>query len=259
MTMNINEHHVTYPDLTTVRSELSFEDVWDGEAVSDLMESCDTRFSSCRRSGRPKTFRRSSPAAPDLALGLHRERECLSCLYQVRKIFNRKVGEWREMVHSLGMKISGIAAILLCSSTPMAVGQMNIPPNPMVNPKNFKTRPIGGGIIPGAVVEPAKQPVVRQITHIVLCDYRMWSNTEGKPLEAKLIAFEDLVTETPAGAAEPAMPQAPAHPTVQKNGKIRLLVKSKPVEVALAKLSVSDQEFIAQMEAALAKKAASGH
>jgi hypothetical protein len=40
--MNIT-HHATYPDLSTVPSELSFEDAWDGEAVSDLIRSkCDS-------------------------------------------------------------------------------------------------------------------------------------------------------------------------------------------------------------------------
>ncbi len=35
-------NHVTYPDLSSVPSELSFEDVWDGEAVSELIRSkCD--------------------------------------------------------------------------------------------------------------------------------------------------------------------------------------------------------------------------
>jgi hypothetical protein len=37
--MNIAEHHTTYPDLSTVPSELSFADAWDGEAVSGLIRS----------------------------------------------------------------------------------------------------------------------------------------------------------------------------------------------------------------------------
>lgn len=37
--MNITEHNARYPDISTVPSELSFEDVWDGEAVSDLIRS----------------------------------------------------------------------------------------------------------------------------------------------------------------------------------------------------------------------------
>jgi hypothetical protein len=43
---------------------------------------------------------------------------------------------------------------------------------------------------------------VRRVTHIVLYEYRIWTNTEGKPLDAKLLAFEDLVAETPMGDAE---------------------------------------------------------
>ena len=38
--MNITpEYHAPYPDLSTVPSELSFADVWDGEAVSELIRS----------------------------------------------------------------------------------------------------------------------------------------------------------------------------------------------------------------------------
>ncbi len=40
--MNITEHHATYPDISTVPSELSFKDIWDGVAVSELIRSkCD--------------------------------------------------------------------------------------------------------------------------------------------------------------------------------------------------------------------------
>lgn len=41
--MNINnEYHAPYPDLSTVPSELSFTDSWDGDAVSELIRSkCD--------------------------------------------------------------------------------------------------------------------------------------------------------------------------------------------------------------------------
>lgn len=40
--MNIKEYHTPYPDLSTVPSELSFVDAWDGEAASDLIRSkCD--------------------------------------------------------------------------------------------------------------------------------------------------------------------------------------------------------------------------
>lgn len=39
MTMNLTNHHPPYPDHISVPSELSFEDVWDGEAVSELIRS----------------------------------------------------------------------------------------------------------------------------------------------------------------------------------------------------------------------------
>ncbi len=40
--MNVKEYHAPYPDLSSVPSELSFADTWDGEAVSDLIRSkCD--------------------------------------------------------------------------------------------------------------------------------------------------------------------------------------------------------------------------
>ena len=37
--MNINEYHTPYPDISMVPSELSFEDAWDGDAVSELIRS----------------------------------------------------------------------------------------------------------------------------------------------------------------------------------------------------------------------------
>ena len=40
--MNITEHVRPYPDISSVPSELSFADAWDGDAVSDLIRSkCD--------------------------------------------------------------------------------------------------------------------------------------------------------------------------------------------------------------------------
>jgi hypothetical protein len=40
--MNMTEHHAIYPDISSVPSELSFEGVWDGAAVTELIRSkCD--------------------------------------------------------------------------------------------------------------------------------------------------------------------------------------------------------------------------
>lgn len=156
------------------------------------------------------------------------------------------------------MKTIGIAAGMGWMAVASAFAQMDIPGNPTVTPKSFKTRAVGGSANPGATVDPAATPVpkVRYVTHVVLCDYRMWTSSEGKPLEAKLIAFEDLVAEAPKGSSEPVMPAPPANPTVTRGGKARLLVNGKPVEIALDRLSRQDQEFIDSIKAALAKKAA---
>lgn len=54
------------------------------------------------------------------------------------------------------------------------------------------------------------------------------------------------------------MPAPPAHPTVTRNGKIRLLVNKKALEIALDTLSQTDREFIDQMAAALDKNGAPG-
>jgi hypothetical protein len=144
---------------------------------------------------------------------------------------------------------------LLCASPSFA--QVDFPGNPTVTPKGFKTRQVGGGVNPGATVNPATpaDANVRYVTHVILCQSRMWTNTEGKPLDAKLIAFEDLVAQAPKGS-QPAMPTPPANPTVIRDGKVRFLVNQKPVELALDKLSQQDREFVGQIKAALDKKAA---
>ena len=160
------------------------------------------------------------------------------------------------------MKIPRVPVFLvMLGVTPvMAQAQVDFPSNPTVAPKKYTPRGIGGGVNPGVSVDPGKSanPIARYVTHIVLCDTRIWTSTEGKPLEAKLIAFEDLVAETPQGAAEPVMPAPPANPTVTRGGKVRLLVNQKPVELSLDRLSEADREFIGQMQAALAKKSAAG-
>lgn len=160
------------------------------------------------------------------------------------------------------MRFLRIVMLLGLLVVPAAWAQSDFPANPVTpaTPKKFKTRSVGGGLDTGATVDPGKpvNPNVRYVTHIVLHDYRMWTSADGKPLEAKLIAFEDLVAEVPKGAAEPVLPKPPDHPTVVRNGKARLLVNKKPVEIALDRLSLQDREFIEDIKAALAKKAAAG-
>lgn len=158
------------------------------------------------------------------------------------------------------MRVFGLWATQWLLIDPSAMAQTDFPPNPTVVPKKSSARPIGGGVNTGASVDTTKtaNPNMRYVTHIVLFESRRWTSVEGKPLEAKLIAFEDLVAEAPKGSTEPVMPAPPANPTVTRNGKIRLLVNQKPVEIALDRMSLSDREFIDQLKAALAKKAAAG-
>ncbi|MEI6177346.1 MAG: hypothetical protein WCS43_10675 [Verrucomicrobiota bacterium] len=123
----------------------------------------------------------------------------------------------------------------------------------------FKPRSIGdGGTNSGVNVIPREQgkpATARYTTHIILSESRIWSSTDGKTLTGKLIAFEDLVAVTPQGAAQPVMPPPPAKPTVIRDQKVRLFINQKAVEVPLDRLVKLDQELIAQIQAAIAKKA----
>lgn len=126
-------------------------------------------------------------------------------------------------------------------------------------PGKFKPRPIsgGGGSNSGVNVIPrdgGKPANARYTTHIVLSESRIWSALDGKTLTGKLIAFEDIVVETPQGAAEPVIPKPPAKPTVIRDQKVRFLIDKKAVEVPLARLGQADQELLGQIQVGIAAK-----
>jgi hypothetical protein len=158
------------------------------------------------------------------------------------------------------MKRSAILALGASCVLPLCA-QTDFPGNPTVSPKKYTPRSVGGSPNTAATIDSgtSENPMVRYVTHIVLFENRIWTSNEGKPLQAKLIAFEDLTVEAPKGSPAPAMPAPPSLPTVTRGEKIRLLVDQKIVELPLARLSQPDQEFIAQIKAALAKKAAAGN
>ena len=135
----------------------------------------------------------------------------------------------------------------------------DIPPNPLLPkaPHRPITRPTGGTSIGGVNINPqTEQPAKnRYITHVTLSESRIWQSVEGKSLEGKLLAFEDQVIEVPAGSPMPATPEPPKHPTVLKDGKVRLLIGKKPFEIPLSRLIKADQEFIEQIRAGIARKA----
>lgn len=98
-------------------------------------------------------------------------------------------------------------------------------------------------------VKPAT--TVRTVIYIALSAPRQWTSSDGKPLLAKLIAFEDLKTESASQTAAPTMPRLTGKPTVVSNGKVRLLVDQKPYEIALDKLSAADRAFVDQVKHAV--------
>lgn len=121
----------------------------------------------------------------------------------------------------------------------------------------------GGGIsldrdaIPGGsstIIPKAPPQTTRATTYVTLTPDRSWTNSEGKTLQGRLIAFEDMVIEVPVGQTpEPSKP--PAHPTVVKDGKVRFYINKKPYVLPLEKLSAADQEEIRKIESAHARKA----
>jgi hypothetical protein len=126
------------------------------------------------------------------------------------------------------------------------------------HPDRFTNRPTGGASTGGVEVLPKDRSApqtARYITHIVLSTNRFWTSTDGKLVEGKLIAFEDMITEAPQGAEPPPNPTPPETPTVVREGEIRLLIKNKPVLVMLSRFSAGDLEFVEQVRKAYTRKA----
>jgi hypothetical protein len=145
-------------------------------------------------------------------------------------------------------------AILLAGTLMAGLAAAQVVP---ANPENFTKRSIGGATSGGVEVQPRngdKPQAVRYVTYIILSVDRFWTSTEGKLIQGKLIAFEDMVTEVPKGAAPPPNPTPPEEPTVVRDGRIRLLMNNKPVVVSLTRFSAGDLEFVEQVRKAYTKK-----
>ena len=116
-------------------------------------------------------------------------------------------------------------------------------------PTKFTKRTIGGGSGSadiGITPQPKPEPVVKMTSYISLSEPRQWMSADGRFVIGKLIAFEDMVIETTRAAAATAQPQMPAltgKPTVIKEGKVRVLVNQKPVEIPLERLAAKDREY----------------
>ncbi len=147
--------------------------------------------------------------------------------------------------------IAGVTGVLLAGGLS---AQMVVP----ASPRKMTTRPIGGNSSVGIKITPTDTPEqkVRYTTHIVLAETRQWTSTDGKSLQAKWIAFEDLVVESTQGAAKPTPPAPPANPTLVRDGKIRLIGTQKTFELPLDRLSQADRDFVEQYRAAHLSKPA---
>ena len=125
------------------------------------------------------------------------------------------------------------------------------------NPGKFKSRSIGGNNSGGATINPKEKETTtktRYVTYIVLSESRSWTSIDGKVVMGKLIAFEEMTVEGKQGVDPSSTPEPPKNPTVIREGKIRLLINQKPVEIQHDRLSPADQEFVAKVKAALSTK-----
>lgn len=127
-------------------------------------------------------------------------------------------------------------------------------------PGKFKIRPLGeSASSAGVTTTPPKPPetLYRQVTYIALGQPRQWRSTDGKSLLGKLIAFEDVEVVTRNAAPDPAAkPAMPPQLTVVRDGRARLLVNSRPFEIALDRLVAEDRDYIQAARQAIESRAA---
>lgn len=119
----------------------------------------------------------------------------------------------------------------------------NFLPNP---PTSFEPRNVDGTQEIEPTIGPSRtkdEKITRHVTQLSLSELRSWTSSDGKVIEAKLIAFEDLAAESRDGA-NVKVDQPPKYPTVVRDGSIRLAVNRKPMVLPLSRLSKDDQDFV---------------
>jgi hypothetical protein len=151
--------------------------------------------------------------------------------------------------HFAGMKTLLPVAVALAFAASLPAPAQVIP----ATPKKFATQGIGDAQGTNSVGFKTAPPqvTVKTTTHIVLGEPRQWKMSDGKFFVGKLIAFEDIVTAGNAGTTPPVVPK---YPTVVRDGKARMLVNSKPYEVALERLGPEERKFVEDTRAAIAAK-----
>lgn len=139
----------------------------------------------------------------------------------------------------------------------------------VVNPttsKKFETRTINGsggnsGVSINNATKPAAPTKTKLTSYFMLGEPRQWKSTDGRSLLGTIITFEESVIEfdaaNPAAAREAVEKAPPAKlpdkPTLIRDGKVRLLVNKKPVEVPLERLSEDDRKYVDDLNARLPK------
>lgn len=139
----------------------------------------------------------------------------------------------------------------------------------VINPttgKKFETRELNGsggsgGVSINAATNPAPPTKTKLTSYFLLGDARQWKNKDGRSLLGTIIAFEESVIEFDAAnptAAREAVEKAPPaklpdKPTLIRDGKVRLMVNKKPVEVSLDLLSDDDRKYVEDLNARLPK------
>ncbi|MCF7786167.1 MAG: hypothetical protein K9N47_08590 [Prosthecobacter sp.] len=151
--------------------------------------------------------------------------------------------------------------ILLAVASPLSA-QVVLP----ATGKKFDTRTINGsggntGVSVNNTAQPAPPTKTKLTSYFRLGDPRQWKSTDGRSLLGTIIIFEESVIEfdaaNPAAAREAVNkappPKMPDKPTLIREGKIRLLVSQKPVEVPLDRLSDEDRKYVEDLNARLPK------
>ncbi len=139
----------------------------------------------------------------------------------------------------------------------------------VINPttgKKFETRDLNGsggsgGVSINAATKPAPPTKTKLTSYFILGDQRQWKSKDGRSLLGAIIAFEDSVIEFDAAnpvAAREAVEKAPPaklpdKPTLIREGKVRLMVNKKPVEVSMDLLSEDDRKYVDDLNARLPK------
>lgn len=113
-----------------------------------------------------------------------------------------------------------------------------IPVTP-ATPTEFKTRSLNGGSNTGVGIVTRQPQKAQTITlhFTAVTPIRVWTNTEGKAMQARLLAWS-APKEGEKGPVE-----------VIRKGQVRFLLQktSKPIDYDLAKLSETDRTYIQKL------------